>query len=257
MTIPRSGSSFSRVGRLVILSGPSCAGKSPLARTLGRFHPDLRAKLQPIVLSNSRSPRPGERDGEDYHFRSREQIETLRDRGRYVVMDVRGDLQALDLEDLSALLERGDAFFEGNPFIGRTLQTHPELQDVNRLSMFLTPLSREEILFLRDHARVSLPDLVADVMRRKLVRRVQRQKTHLSLKDLEEIERRAGSAYGELKEAHWFEHVIPNHDGEDSDNWEAFYYPLGEARRAFLAVVALLRGEEPTGVERWEKGLLP
>jgi guanylate kinase len=122
-------------GRLVILSGPSCVGKSPLAKALGRFHPDLSAKLHPIVLSNSRSPRPGERDGKDYHFRSRAQIETLRDRERYVVMDVRGDLQALDLEDLATLLQRGDAFFEGNPFIGRTLQTHPKLQDVNRLSM--------------------------------------------------------------------------------------------------------------------------
>jgi guanylate kinase len=131
------------------------------------------------------------------------------------------------------------------------------LQDVNRLSVFLSPLSQEEILFLRDQAQVSLSDLVADVMRRKLIRRAQRQKTYLSLKDLEEIERRAGSAYQELKEAHHFEYVIPNHDGEDSDNWEAFYYPLGEARRAFLAVVALLRGEDPKGVERWEEDLLP
>src|SRR5262245_60943976 len=244
-------------GRLVILSGPSCAGKSPLAKALRRFHPDLSAKLQPIVLSNSRSPRPGERDGEDYHFRTREQIERLGNRERYVMMDVRGDLQALDLDDLSALLRRGDAFFEGNPFVGRTLQTHPKLQHVNRLSIFLSPLSREEILFLRDQRPVSLPDLVADVMRRKLVRRTQRQKTYLSLKDFEEIERRAGSAYRELKEAHHFEYVIPNHDGEDSDNWEAFYYPLGDARRALLAVVALLRGEDPQGVERWEQDLLP
>ena len=244
-------------GRLVILSGPSCVGKSPLAKALARFHPDLSAKLQPIVLFNSRSPRPGERDGKDYHFRTREQIQSLRDRERHVVMDVRGDLQALDLEDLSTLLTTGDAFFEGNPFIGRTLQTHPKLQGVKRLSVFLSPLSREEVLFLRDQAHVSLPELVADVMRRKLVRRLQRQKTYLSLKDLDEIERRAGSAYRELQEAHHFEYVIPNHDGEDNDNWEAFYYPLGEARRAFLAIVALLRGEDPTGVERWEQDLLP
>ena len=155
-------------GRLVILSGPSCVGKSPLAKALGRFHPDLSAKLQPIVLYNSRPPRPGERDGEDYHFRSREQIEALRDRERHVVMDVRGDLQALDLEDLSALLNKGDAFFEGNPFIGRTLQMHPNLRDVKRLSVFLSPLSRGEIVFLRDEVQVSLPDLVADVMRQPL-----------------------------------------------------------------------------------------
>jgi len=216
-------------GGLVVLSGPSCVGKSPLAKALRRFHPDLSAKLQPIVLYNSRSPRPGERDGEDYHFRPREQIEALRDRERYVVMDVRGDLQALDLEDLSALLNKGDA----------------------------SPLSREEILFLRDEAHVSLPDLVAEVMRRKLLRRAHRQKTDLSLKDLEEIERRAGSAYRELKEAHHFEYVIPNHDGEDSDNWEAFYYPLGDARRAFLAIMALLRGEGSEAVEKWEEDLLP
>jgi guanylate kinase len=152
-------------------------GKSPLAKALARFHPDLSANLQPIVLFNSRAPRPGERNGEDYHFRSRDQIERLRDQERYVLMDVRGDLQALDLEDLAALLTRGDAFFEGNPFIGRTLQTHPKLHDVNRLSIFLSPLSREEILFLRDQAQVSLPNLAGDVMRRKLLRRAQRQKT--------------------------------------------------------------------------------
>src|SRR2546430_13287859 len=154
-------------GGLVLLSGPSCVGKSPLAKALRRFRPDLSAKLQPIVLYNSRSPRPGERDGEDYHFRPREQIEALRDRERYVVMDVRGDLQALDLEDLSALLNKGDAFFEGNPFIGRTLQTHPDLWGLKRLGVFLSPLSREEILFLRDEAHVSLPDLVAEGMRRE------------------------------------------------------------------------------------------
>lgn len=249
--------SADEAGRLVILSGPSCVGKSPLAKALGRSHPDLSAKLQPIVLFNSRSPRPGERDGEDYHFRAREQIERLRDQERYVVIDVRGDLQALDLEDLSALLTRGDAFFEGNPFIGRTLQTHPKVQGVSRLSVFLSPLSREEILYLRDQPQVSLPDLVADVMRRKLLRRSQRQKTNLSLKDLEEIERRAGSAYRELKEAHHFEFVIPTHDGEDSDNWEAFYHPLGDARRAFLAMVTLLRGQDPKEAERWEEDLLP
>ena len=31
--------------------------------------------------------------------------------------------------------------------------------------------------------------------------------------------------------AHHFQHVIVNHDGEDSENWNAFYFPLGDARR--------------------------
>jgi len=100
---------------------------------------------------------------------------------------------------------------------------------------------------------------VTDIMRRKLFRRTRRQKGELSAKDLENIERRAGSAYSELQEAwHWhFDYVIPNHDGEDSDNWDAFYYPLGDARNSLNAFVALLEGKGPAGVEKWDAELLP
>lgn len=244
-------------GRLVILSGPSCVGKSPLDKALGRLFSQLRQRLQRLVLYNSRAPRPGEIDGRDYHFRTREQVESLRSQQRYVVLDVRGDLQGLDLEELSALLEKGDAFFEGNPFVGRTLQTHPQLAHVERLSVFLSPLSKEEIYFLNSEHNILLPELVTDVMRRKLLRRTRRQKVELSLKDLENIEKRASSAYKELKEAWHFDYIIANHDGEDSDNWEAFYYPLGDARKALLAFAALLEGKVPLDVEKWEEDLIP
>ena len=244
-------------GRLVILSGPSCVGKSPLDKALGRFFPQLRRRLHKLVLYNSRSPRPGEMDGIDYHFCTREQFEALRGQQRYVVLDVRGDLQGLDLEELSTLLKKGDAFFEGNPFVGQTLQTHPQLAHIERLSVFLSPLSKEEILYLKSERNILLPELVTDVMRRKLLRRTRRQKIELSLKDLENIEKRASSAYKELKDAWHFEYVIANHDGEDSDNWEAFYHPLGDARKALLALAALLEGKIPDNVEKWEQDLLP
>lgn len=245
-------------GRLVILAGPSCVGKSPLDKALGRFYPDLRRRLQPLILYNSRDPRPGEMDGVDYHFRPQAQVEALDGNERYVVMNVRGDIQALDLEDLAASLARGDVFFEGNPFVGRALQTHPRLAHVRRLAVFMSPLSREEILFLRaPEQTAALPDLVTDVMRRKLLRRTRRQKAELSLKDLENIEKRAGSAYRELRDACHFEYVIANHDGEDSDNWDAFYHPLGDARTSLLAFAALLEGNVPHGVETWEEGLIP
>ena len=94
-------------------------------------------------------------------------------------------------------------------------------------------------------------------MRRKLLRRAKRQKINPSLKDLENIETRVASAIVELREAWKFEHVIPNHDGEDSENWDAFYYPIGDARKALLAFAALLQGETPSGVEHWEKDLVP
>jgi guanylate kinase len=241
-------------GRLVILSGPSCVGKSPLKRAMARFYPQFWNRLRKLVLFNSRAPRPGEVDGEDYHFRTRNQIEALKGNPRYAVLDVRGDLQALDVEGLKALLERSDAFFEGNPFVGRVLQTHPLLADVQRLSIFLSPLSKDEIMYLKAPERnISLEHFLTDLMRRKLLRRTRNQQGELSLKQLENIETRASSVYHELKEAWHFQHVIPNHDGEDSDNWEALYYPIGDARTSLQAVVALLEGAVPPVIEKWDE----
>ncbi|MBD3242432.1 MAG: hypothetical protein GF331_17715 [Chitinivibrionales bacterium] len=243
--------------RLIILSGPSCVGKSPLVRALGRLYPDLLQPLQPLVLYNSRSPRPGELDGVDYHFRPRADIERFRSAEGFVVMDVRGDLQALDVGALQRTLDDGDVLFEGNPFVGTTLLEHPRLAAIPVLGMFMSPLSAEEISSLQALERhVDVPGLVADIMRRKLLRRTRRQKGELSLPDLEDIERRATSAYGEMRNACRFEHVLVNHDGEDSENWDAFYYPLGDARRCLDAFVAMLRGEEARWVESWDSGLL-
>jgi guanylate kinase len=244
------------MGRLIILSGPSCVGKGPLHTAFNKFYPEQAAKLQKLVLYNCRSPRPGELDGKDYYFRSREEIERLREKQNFIVLDVRGDLQAVDLKDIERRLATGDLFFEGNPFVGRKLLEVFASMD-SLLSIFLTPLSREEILFLRSQEPgLSLADFLTDVMRRKLLRRTKRQKNILSLKDLENIERRAASAHSELTEAWRFQYVIPNHDGEDSENWDAFYYPVGDARKALLAFADLVGGKASTFTEKWEEQLL-
>jgi len=245
-------------GRLIILSGPSCVGKSPLSTALGRFYPEIKASLKPLVLYNDRNPRPGEKDGVDYYFRSRQHIESLRSESNYIVLDVRGDLQALDMEELKELLSQDDVFFEGNPFVGSILLEQAQVHNIPHLNMFMAPISKEEIIFLKNsNSNIELPDLVTDIMRRKLLRRTRKQKTELSIKDLENIEKRASSAYQELGMACQFKHVIPNHDGEDSENWDAFYYPLGDALKSLQSFVSLYRNENADNVETWEKDLLP
>ncbi|NIS80706.1 MAG: hypothetical protein GTO14_10965, partial [Anaerolineales bacterium] len=221
------------MGRLVLLSGPSCVGKGPLYSALERFYPELAKSLEFLVLYNTRAPRPGEKDGEAYHFRPQADIEALQKQEGFIVMDVRGDLQALEIASVKRITDKGkDAFYEGNPFVATSVMSSPTLASISRLSVFLSPLSKEEIIHLQDPGnKVSLPDFVTDVMRRKLLRRTRKQKGILSLKDLENIERRASSAYQEMKLAWQFDHILPNHDGEDSENWDAFYHPIGDARR--------------------------
>ena len=87
--------------------------------------------------------------------------------------------------------------------------------------------------------------------------RTTKQKGILSRNDLENIEVRVASTYGELRQAWRFTYVIPNHDGEDSDNWDAFYYPVGEARKTLMAFAGLLEGNEAACVEKWEQALVP
>ncbi|MCC6305609.1 MAG: guanylate kinase [Rhodobacteraceae bacterium] len=57
-----------RRGLLLILSSPSGAGKSTLARRLREWDPAIRFS----VSATTRTPRPGEVDGREYHFRPEE-----------------------------------------------------------------------------------------------------------------------------------------------------------------------------------------
>ena len=62
-----------RRGLLVILSSPLGAGKSTLARRLMAWDPTLRFS----VSATTRTPRPGEVDGKDYYFRSRDDFAAM------------------------------------------------------------------------------------------------------------------------------------------------------------------------------------
>lgn len=66
-------SASGRRGLLVILSSPSGAGKSTLGRMLMDWDPTMRFS----VSATTRPPRPGEEDGREYFFRSRQEFAAM------------------------------------------------------------------------------------------------------------------------------------------------------------------------------------
>src|SRR3569832_2392469 len=64
---------LSSEGVLYIVSAPSGAGKTSLVKALLKTDPAIRLS----VSYPTRSPRPGETDGRDYHFVNRERFEMM------------------------------------------------------------------------------------------------------------------------------------------------------------------------------------
>jgi guanylate kinase len=67
-------------GNLFIVAAPSGAGKTSLVREL--LTRDGRVRLS--VSYTTRAARPGEEDGRDYHFVSRERFSAMRDAGEFL-----------------------------------------------------------------------------------------------------------------------------------------------------------------------------
>jgi len=77
-------------GRVVVLSGPSAVGKSSVVRCLRERIPNLHFS----VSATTRSPRPGEVDGVDYHFVSPARFRQLIEEGALLEWaEIHGGLQ--------------------------------------------------------------------------------------------------------------------------------------------------------------------
>lgn len=71
-------------GNLFVVSAPSGAGKTSLMRALEQ---QLNAEAPTVAFSVStttRAPRPGEQDGVDYHFVSKDDFEAKRDQAEFL-----------------------------------------------------------------------------------------------------------------------------------------------------------------------------
>ncbi|HTZ87961.1 MAG TPA: guanylate kinase [Solirubrobacteraceae bacterium] len=68
------------MARVFVITGPSGVGKGTLIRGLMERRPELELS----VSATTRAPRPGEQDGVDYHFLTREEFDRRVDAGDFV-----------------------------------------------------------------------------------------------------------------------------------------------------------------------------
>ncbi len=89
---------------IVVISGPSGVGKSTIAQTVLEKAPGL---VRSVSLT-TRDPRPGDVDGEDYHFVSPEEFAARRDEGGLLEWaEVHGNLYGTELRQVERQLAGG------------------------------------------------------------------------------------------------------------------------------------------------------
>ncbi len=91
-------------GKLILILGPSGSGKGTVLKALRQMHPDYVFPLS----CTTRAPRPGEKDGEVYHFVTKEDFQVRMAAGEFLEWAVvhgenyYGTLKAAILEPLRA-----------------------------------------------------------------------------------------------------------------------------------------------------------
>ncbi|MCA1590653.1 MAG: guanylate kinase [Acidobacteria bacterium] len=91
-------------GNLIIISSPSGGGKGTLIREILRSVPDIGYSIS----LTTRPPRPGEKDGEEYHFVSRAEFEKFAaENGFLEHAEVHGNLYGTSKRQTDAILASG------------------------------------------------------------------------------------------------------------------------------------------------------
>ena len=132
---------MARRGLLIILSSPSGAGKSTLARRLMAWDETLKFS----VSATTRTPRPGETDGVEYYFRSRQDFEAMVASGEMLEhAEVFGNLYGTPRGPVQAAMEAGrDTLFDIDWQGGQQIRRSSLGADV--VSIFILPPSIAEL----------------------------------------------------------------------------------------------------------------
>jgi len=172
-------------GRLIVVSGPSGAGKSTLIKASLQAVPELAYS----VSATTRKPRPGEEDGKDYIFLSREHFERWIEEDRFLEWaEYSGNLYGTPEQKAEEYMEAG-----------RSVILEIELQGARQV-------------------KKKRPDAVMIFVRAPSLEETRRRLTGRATETEEAMESRLASAVGEVAALDEFDHEVVNDDRERARN---------------------------------------
>ena len=176
----KSHINIARRGLLLVLSSPSGAGKTTLSRKLL----EADASISMSISVTTRAQRPGEEDGRDYHFITKETFAQLRDAGELLeYAEVFGNFYGTPRKPVEQALQAGkDVLFDID---WQGTQQLAQVMEDDLVRVFILPPSSE-------------------MLRERLINR---QQDSMSV-----VAKRMAEASSEI--SHWaeYEYVIVNDD---------------------------------------------
>ncbi|MBK1882440.1 guanylate kinase [Luteolibacter pohnpeiensis] len=133
-----------RTGILLVVSGPSGSGKTTLCRRLAN---DQLARYS--ISCTTRSPRPGEIDGEHYHFLSTAEFEAKLQAGEFLEhATVHGNFYGTLKSEVTRFLTDGVDVVMDIDIQGAAQIRDCDDEEIKRavVDLFVMPPSREELL---------------------------------------------------------------------------------------------------------------
>jgi guanylate kinase len=170
-------------GRLIVVSGPSGAGKSTLIRASLEEVPELAYS----VSATTRRPRPGEVDGIDYIFLSRQEFERWIQEGRFLEWaEYSGNLYGTPERKVEEFLDEG-----------KSVILEVELQGARQV-------------------QVKRPDAVMVFVRAPSLEETRRRLTGRATESEAALESRLATAVGEVAARDEFDHEVINENREQA-----------------------------------------
>lgn len=172
-----------RKGLLILISGPSGTGKGTVCDLLRQKHPEISYSIS----ATTRQPRPGEQDGINYYFYTKEKFQEMIDQGQLLEWaEVYGNFYGTPKQKVLDRLDAGEDILLEIDTQGalNVMKVMPE-----GLFIFLLPPSLEE-----------------------LAARLKGRGTETE----ESLHRRLGAAVDEIKLATKYRYVVVNDKVEDA-----------------------------------------